>query len=75
MAVQLTIPFEALLEAIEHLTPEEKAVIAHLVQPPTELPAMTTDEKWRRLQSVMIAAAPGESFSFRREDWYDDDGR
>lgn len=75
MAVQLTIPFEALLEAIENLSPEEKAVIATLVQPTSELPSLTADEKLRRLQAVMVTAAPGERFSFRREDWYDDDGR
>lgn len=75
MTVQLTIPFEALLEAIENLTPEEKAVVARLVQPPAELPALNAEEKWQRLQAVMIATAPGEQFSYRREDWYDDDGR
>jgi hypothetical protein len=75
MAVQLTIQFEALLEAIENLSPEEKAVIATLVQPTSELPSLTADEKLRRLQAVMVTATPGERFSFRREDWYDDDGR
>lgn len=75
MTVQLTIPFEALLEAIENLSPEEKAVIASLVQPPSEPPALTADEKLRRLQAVMVTTAPGAQFSMRREDWYGDDGR
>jgi hypothetical protein len=61
MAVQLTIPFEALLEAIENLSPEEKAVIATLVQPTSELPSLTADEKLRRLQAVMVTAAPGNA--------------
>ena len=75
MAVQLTIPYETLVELVEQLPPEEQRNLLHRLQERMRQQALS-DEEWQAaFRSLMIHAQVSDDFPIRRADWYDDDGR
>jgi hypothetical protein len=73
MAVQLAISYQTLVELIEQLPPEEQQDLLLRLQGHAKRRALTGDE-WKALfDSIKISTPVGDSFSLRREDWYDDD--
>lgn len=76
MAVQLTIEFEKLMELVDQLPFEQRQ---YLVQHITEKALdrqLTPKEKIELLNSTVHDLGDiSPDFSFRREDWYGDDGR
>lgn len=76
MAVQLTIPYEQLVELVEQLSEEQrKALIVRLLtQLPQQRP-LTAEEKIQLFDAAKIDNRINVTPSIRREDWYDDDGR
>ena len=74
MAVQLTIPYETLVELVEQLpNAQQEALLARLSQ--RNSLRMTAEERIRLFNEAAIDAEINEAPSIRREDWYDDDGR
>ena len=76
MGVQLTIDFETLVELVDQLPLLQKFnLMQHLVKTAQER-ELTAEEKIALLKSTVIDLGPvSPDFSFRREDWYGDDGR
>ncbi len=76
MAVQLTIEFEKLVELVDQLPFDQRLhLIQHLTQQAQER-QLTPKEKIELLNSTIHdLGSISPDFSFRREDWYGDDGR
>lgn len=75
MAVQLTIPYETLVELIEQLPEaEQKALIERLLSD-SQAAALTRAERLAAYHASIISIPLHEEPSIRRENWYDDDGR
>lgn len=75
MAVQLTIPYETLVNLIEQLPPDEQEDLLHRLQERTQRRTVSPEEWAQVFDSLKISAPVGENFSLEREDWYDDDRR
>ena len=74
MAVQLTIPYETLVELVVQLPPEQQAdLLQRLMQ--RKQPPQTAEEWIEQLNAAVLHAEINEEPSIRREDWYGDDGR
>jgi hypothetical protein len=74
MAVQLTIPYETLVELVEQLPEaEQDDLLKRLAQ--RKQKSLTAEEKIRLLNEAILSIPVNEEPSIRREDWYDDDGR
>lgn len=69
MAVQLTIPFETLIELVEQLPPDQRSTLIERVQ--------HKDQRKRLSEQLLVfdVGAWPESMTLRREDEYGDDGR
>ncbi len=68
MAVQLTIPYETLVELVEQLPPAQQRALIERVQHKTEAPASLSEQ--------LLIFEVGEwdpAWTLRREDEYDDD--
>ncbi len=74
MAVQLTIPYETLVELIEQLSAaEQQALIERLLS--AKQAALTRAERLAAYHASIMSVPLREEPSIRREDWYDDDAR
>ncbi len=74
MAVQLTIPYETLVELVEQLPEaEQKALLERLLY--RKQKPLTAKGWIELLDAAVLSAEVNEAPSVRREDWYDDDGR
>lgn len=74
MAVQLSIPYEALLALVDQLPDEQKQALAkHLKQ--TIGKADRTKTRLEQYHAGIIDIPVLETPSIRREDWYNDHGR
>jgi hypothetical protein len=69
MAVQLTIPFETLVELVEQLPPEQRSTLIERVQRKNQPKRLS-----EQLLVFNVGAWP-EGMTLRREDEYGDDGR
>jgi len=69
MAVQLTIPFETLVELVEQLPPDQRSTLIERVQ--------HKDQPKRLSEQFLVfdVGAWHEGMTLRREDEYGDDGR
>ncbi len=76
MAVQLSIPYETLVELVDQLDAEQKRqLVAHLSEG-AQSRKLTAEEKISISRSMTLNLGPiSPNFSDRREDWYGDDGR
>ncbi|MCC6801241.1 MAG: hypothetical protein IT319_00040 [Anaerolineae bacterium] len=76
MAVQLSIPFETLVELVEQLpSDQQQALLIHLLDKTKNRPTSAADKK-ALLESMMVdLGAVSPEYSDRRDDWYGDDGR
>lgn len=73
MAVQLTIPYETLVELVEQLPEvEQDALLERLAQ--RKARQLSAEEKKRLFHEAIIHTPVNEEPSIRREDWYGDDG-
>jgi hypothetical protein len=73
------ISYDDIVRLAEQLPRAQQVELAnHLMQQPQQ-PLQTrklSPVEWMRLlETTVIDNPPGEQFSLRREDWYDDDGR
>lgn len=60
----------------EQLTPEEQDALAMHLQEIAQRRQLTKDERKALFESMIVDLGTVSSdFSFRREDWYGDDGR
>jgi hypothetical protein len=75
MAVQLTIPYETLVELITQLPEDQRQDLLHKLIQMSPQPKLTAAEKMALLRSIQIDRAVNEEPSPRRQDWYGDDGR
>jgi len=75
MAVQLTIPYQTLLELVDQLSEDQKRELINHLQEQAKQRKLSPEE-WRALfESAVITTPISPDFSFNRADWYDDDGR
>ncbi len=76
MAVQLSIPYETLVELVDQLDAEQKRqLVAHLSEG-AQSRKLTAEEKIAISRLMTLNLGPiSPNFSDRREDWYGDDGR
>ncbi len=72
MDVQLTIPFETLVELVEQLPEGQQQALIQRLQAHTKDQPTSAAEKIARLRSAQIAVTVNQEPSIRREDWYDD---
>lgn len=76
MAVQLTIPYETLVELVEQLPEvEQKALMERLLSGKQAATLLTKAERVAAYHASIMSVPLREEPSIRREDWYDDDGR
>ncbi len=76
MAVQLTIEFEKLVELVDQLPTEQRQYLVQHITEQSKQRELTPKEKIDLLNStVRDLGDVSPDFSFRREDWYGDDGR
>lgn len=74
MAVQLTIPYETLIDLVEQLPDAEQVKLLNHLALGNQRPS--TAEAWiRQFEAAVLHVEVNEAPSIRREDWYDDDGR
>jgi uncharacterized protein YheU (UPF0270 family) len=74
MAVQLTIPYETLVELVEQLPYEERTDLAERLARLEQKPRNV--DKWIAMfDAAVLHVEINEAPSIRREDWYGDDGR
>lgn len=67
--------YEEVVRLADQLSPsEQKALIAYL-QDVAKQRELTQDEWNAAIDAVKVSIPPGPSFSDRRADWYDDNGR
>jgi hypothetical protein len=73
MSVQLTIPYETLVELIDQLEIDKQFdLLLHLQQQAQKRPL--TSEEWKTLfDSIKIDIPLAENISLNRADWYDDE--
>jgi hypothetical protein len=82
MAVQITISFDELVEAVKRLTVHEKELLKAkleegVVEEEKPDPSRLSSEEFSLILDEMVIDV-GEmlpTYSDRRQDWYDDDGR
>jgi len=74
MAVQLTIPYETLVELVEQLPEEQQEDLLERLARRKQKP-LTADAWIAQLNAAVLSVEVNEAPSIRREDWYDDDGR
>jgi len=74
MAVQLTIPYETLVELIEQLPEAEQDDLLERLTRRKQQP-LTAEEWIQEFNAAVLSVEVNEAPSIRREDWYDDDGR
>lgn len=74
MAVQLTIPYETLVELIEQLPEAEQDDLLERLPRRKQQP-LTAEEWIQEFNAAVLSVEVNEAPSIRREDWYDDDGR
>lgn len=74
MAVQLTIPYETLVELIDQLPEAEQSELLDRLLQRRQRPR-TADQWIRDFHASILSVEINEEPSIRREDWYDDDGR
>lgn len=76
MAVQLTIEFEKLMELVDQLPFEQRQYLVQHITEKSLDRQLTPKEKIELLNSTVHDLGDiSPDFSFRREDWYGDDGR
>lgn len=78
MAVQLTLSYETLRNLVLQLPPEDAQRLAAEIRAQFgEGMFLTPAERAAHLRSAIIHAdvTVSDTYSDRREDWYDDDGR
>lgn len=74
MAVQLTIPYETLVELVEQLPESQRGdLLNRLVQ--QQQKSTSTAQRLAAYHAGIDHTALREEPSIRREDWYSDDGR
>jgi len=75
MAVQLTIPYEKLVELVEQLPEEQQQALLERLLAGKQASALTKAERLAAYHASIMSVPLREEPSIRREDWYDDDGR
>ena len=76
MAVQLTIEFEKLVELVDQLPTEQQQYLVQHITEQSHQRELTPKEKIELLNSTVHDLGEiSPDFSFRRDDWYSDDGR
>jgi len=75
MAVQLTIPYETLIELIDQLPAEEQDALVNRFLSAKRAATLSKSERLAAYHASIISNPIREAPSIRREDWYDDDGR
>lgn len=75
MAVQLTIPYETLVELVEQLPPEQQENLLQRIRTGKRANNLTRSERVAAYHTSIMNVPLREEPSIRREDWYDDDGR
>lgn len=66
---------EAVLLLTDELSLDEKRLVAEYIRHEEPLSGLTVQDKKAILSSVRFHVAVQSTASFRRQDWYDDDGR
>lgn len=75
MPVQLTIPYETLVELVEQLPEAEQEALIERLLSGKQARAMSPAERLTAYHASILSVPLREEPSIRREDWYDDDGR
>lgn len=75
MAVQLTIPYETLVELVEQLPPEQQENLLQRILTGKRASNLTRSERVAAYRASIMSVPLREEPSIRREDWYGDDGR
>jgi hypothetical protein len=69
------VTYDKVVELADQLTPDERQALIAYLQERSKQHELTSSQ-WNMLFDAMKISVPlGDTFSLRREDWYDDDGR
>lgn len=75
MAVQLTIPYETLVELVGQLSEAEQRALLERLLSGKQAVTLTQSQRLAAYHASIMSVPLREEPSIRREDWYDDDGR
>ena len=75
MAVQLSIPYETLVELIDQLPAKQRQALLTRLLGTTQTRQLSKEEKHALFHASILNVPVNEAPSIRREDWYDDDAR
>ena len=67
--------YEQVIELVEQLTQQEKQAVLQYLQEQMAQRELTTEERRKLFESMILDLPWDENWSLRREDWYNDEGR